>query len=270
MADVVGDARLSRLHWGRLDRIRERTIRQVLAAWRVSPDPAAAIVRVLAMQSAVIDQTDAYISTAAALATGTTGRPLGIDPGPLIGRHGRNNARFLEDVYGPAANRFQQDGFAAGVSRLRQAIITDAQLAQRNAVAARVQADRRIVGYKRQINPVAGGQTCGLCIAASTQLYKRQALLPIHPMCRCSVVPIFSTDPVPASGPFDRDALQSVYDRAGQTGAEDLRNVRFNFDQLPATVDGDAIRALDPRVTLHPEFGLYLTGARHDSAFSLT
>lgn len=273
MSEVLGDARLSRMNWARNERIRQRTIERVLREWRSRRLDDRTVDRtveiVLSSQRAIVAQTDAYVSTSAALATGTTPQPLGLTAGPLIGRAGRGG-RFLEDVYGGIVTTAREDSFQRGVALARKAITTDAQLAHRNAVQARLGVDRRVVGWKRQINPVGGGETCGLCVAASTQRYSRQALLPLHPMCRCSVVPIYSTDPLPDSGPFDRARLDEVYARAGSTSREDLGRVRFSAEDLPPGIDSDAIAALEPRVALHPEFGLYLTGNRHDTVFSLT
>lgn len=271
MAEIDGDRRLSAANWRRNEQIRRRTTNMLVPAWSTNwRNPRTVdltVDAVLNMQRMIVAGTDAYIASSAALATGTTSQPAGINPERLIGRNARQG-RFVEDVYSGVQARMRQGGFDAGVALLRQQIATDGQLAHRNAIAATMATDRRTVGYKRQINP-GGGQTCGLCIAASTQRYSRSDLLPLHPSCRCSVVPIFSDDPVPADGPYDAAALQAVYDRTdGATDWKTLANTRFDFDALPPTIDSDAIRALEPRVTFHPEYGSYLSGARHDSVFS--
>lgn len=272
MAEVSGSSRLSVANWRRNEMIRRRVANATVTAWSRTSDQGRqvefAVNAVLAGQRATIASTDAYISASAGFATGTTAQPAGIDPTKLIGRAGRNG-RFLEDVYGRIASVGGSEGFERGLALLRQAIATDMQLSHRNGIHANASADRRVVGYKRQINPAPGGQTCGFCVAASTARYSKQALLPLHPMCRCSVIPIFSTDPVPASGPFDRDRLDEVYARAGSTSRAELGKVRFNFDDLPVGIDSDAIAALEPRVAMHPELGPYLTGGRHDSVFTL-
>ena len=273
MAEINGSSRLSVANWRRNELLRRRTTNSLVAAWQRNYTSGRAVEltvdAVLQMQRQIVAGTDAYISASAAVATGTPSTPVGLNAERLIGVQARRG-RFLEDVYSPVQARMRSDGFDAGLALLRQQIATDGQLAHQRALQARNVADRRVVGFKRQINPVAGGQTCGLCIAASTQRYSKQALLPLHPMCRCSVVPIYSTDPLPESGPFDRDALEAVYARTdGATDIKSLSDARFNYDDLPPTIDSDAIRALEPRVAMHPEYGAYLTGNNHASVFDL-
>jgi len=267
MAEVLGSTALSRRNWNRQDRIRRRVLaanQQLLGSSGSVGQTTEAIVRVaLQGQRAVVAATDGYMSLSAGLATGSSPAPLGVNPEPLIGRAARNG-RFLEDVYGPIAQIARAD-FARGVALMRQQIITDMALAHRQSVRASTSADRRITGYRRQVNP-GSGETCGLCIAASTRRYSKQELNPLHPMCRCTVVPILSTDPI-GDGVIDDEALAAVYARAQSTQPQDLARLRFSLDEIPDTEVRRAIAGLEPRIAWHPELGPYLQGRNHSSVF---
>jgi hypothetical protein len=267
MAEVLGSTALSRRNWNRQDRIRRRVlaVQQRLLTQIGSPARVTEQMVLVALQGqrAVVAAADGYMSLSAGLATGSSTTPLGVNPEPLIGRAARNG-RFLEDVYGPIVQIARND-YARGVALMRQQIVTDMSLAHRQSVHASTSADRRITGYRRQINP-GGGETCGLCIAASTRRYSKQELNPLHPMCRCTVVPIMSTDPF-GDGVIDEDALAAVYARAESTQPEDLARLRFSLDEIPDTEVRRAIAELEPRIAWHPEIGPYLQGRNHSSVF---
>ena len=259
---------LTEAHWRRLTAIRARLTDTIVADWRRTgfddADVPATVERVLNGQRAIVAAVDADLAAITAVTTRTRSDPIGVNPEPLIGRTARNGV-LLEEIYSRPRVAARRSGFDQGIQYLRHAINVDSQLAQRRAAHAIVIADRRIVGWRRQVNP-GGGSTCGLCVAAASNTYGKQDLLPIHPMCRCSVYPVYATDPVSGSV-LDRDRLQAVYDRSeGRTSR--LGPIRFTADELPAGVDSEAIRALGPRVAWHPEIGEYLTGARHDTSFT--
>ena len=259
-------------HWRRLERIRVATAANIEALWRRtgfdSPDIDRTVQTVLAGQRAIVAATDADLAAMTAITTNTTASPVGLNAERLIGRHARNGV-FLEDVYARPSTVARQSGFERGIQHLRQAIYMDAQLAQRRAANAVVEADTRIVGWRRQVNPGAG-KVCGLCVAASTRRYSRQNLLPLHPMCRCSVYAIYDSDPVRSASYIDRERLNEVYARTGgSTDRSALGAIRFTADDLPVGIDSKAIAELGPRVAWHAEIGEYLTGARHDSAFTV-
>lgn len=79
------------------------------------------------------------------------------------------------------------------------AAITDGniRLAKRDMARAVMYRETGIVGYRRVIRPeLSETGTCGLCLAASDQLYKRGDLMPIHDRCKCEPMPIIgSLDP---------------------------------------------------------------------------
>lgn len=48
-----------------------------------------------------------------------------------------------------------------------------------------------VAGWLRRTQP---GDTCGLCVAAATRVYRRPDLDPIHDRCRCTIRPILEGD----------------------------------------------------------------------------
>ena len=272
MAATTPPERLRRAHWAHLERLRTRSTTAIVAMWRRQGFDAAdidvTVQMVLASQRAIVAATDAGLALQAAAATGTTSRPIGLNPEPLIGRVARNGVS-LEEVYSRPRVVARQDGFDRGVAYLRATIALDGQLAQRRAAHAVTVADRRVVGWRRQVNPVPGGQTCGLCIAASTQTYRKENLLPLHSHCRCTVYGVYSTDPV-GMDPIDRERLDAVYARTdGMPDRSALGKVRLSPEELPGGIDPASVVELAPRVDWHSELGELLTGARHDSTFTL-
>lgn len=83
----------------------------------------------------------------------------------------------------------------ASVGRLAR---TDLQLAQTHAARDWMADEPAVVGYRRVLGP---GDNCALCVAASSRLYKRQDLMPIHERCSCTVAPVFGDHPVPTDEP---------------------------------------------------------------------
>ncbi|MEQ4716080.1 hypothetical protein [Nonomuraea sp. B19D2] len=73
--------------------------------------------------------------------------------------------------------------------RLQRAVETDLELTGRNTANAVMEADRRVIGYKRVLSDKPNH--CDLCVIASTNTYRRGDLLPIHPACGCTVEPIY-------------------------------------------------------------------------------
>ena len=263
MAQVPASRRLSDAHWARLDRLRTATARRMVA---VVADPEAAAQLMLNAQRIAVAQTDAFFALAAADAVGAAPTPIGLNPEPLIGMNARHG-RSLESVYGGVQRVVRQDGFERGLAYMRQQIVTDTALAQRNASHAAMEADDSVVGWRRVVNP-GGGKVCGMCVAASTRTYGRGDLQPIHRQCRCTVQPIF--DSSFTGRVLDRDRLQAVYAQAG--GATDYRSlsrIRIAEGDLPAGVDSAELNALNVRIVMDPELGVALDADRHDVQFSL-
>ena len=76
----------------------------------------------------------------------------------------------------------------AGQERLDSLAATDLQLAKTHTAQQALSRDARVVGYRRVLE---GTYSCGLCIVASTQRYRKAELMPVHPGCDCDVVPIY-------------------------------------------------------------------------------
>lgn len=122
---------------------------------------------------------------------------------------------------------------AVGADRLLRLAQDDLALAHRRAAFTVVNSDDRVTGYRRVVRPeMARGGTCGLCIAAASQVYHRSHLLPIHTRCHCDVMPIVRTsggtkDPARRVNDEDIDAAYArVSTTAGSTAADDLKRVR--------------------------------------------
>lgn len=67
---------------------------------------------------------------------------------------------------------------------------TDMQLAKTHTARNYMRSQERVVGYRRVLT---GDENCGMCVIASTQRYRKEQLMPIHPGCDCAVAPIVGT-----------------------------------------------------------------------------
>lgn len=109
---------------------------------------------------------------------------------------------------------------------------TNNRLAAREAWAQaleRLGPDAGITGYRRIVHPeLARTGTCGLCLVASDNVYKRAALMPLHARCNCTVMPIIGArggagDP---GNSLNRMSTQGVIDAAGSSHGFDLKKIR--------------------------------------------
>lgn len=129
----------------------------------------------------------------------------------------------------------------------------DLELAMRNEASRIVRATPKVTGYRRVIHPELSEskQSCGLCIAASTRIYKKKELMPLHDHCNCGVMPIVGVeDP---GHVFNEEDLTALYGLSGGTGRQALSRVRY-------------------KITEHGEVGPYLVehGAKNRSAGKAT
>ncbi|WP_433253201.1 hypothetical protein ACQPYK_09405 [Streptosporangium sp. CA-135522] len=136
---------------------------------------------------------------------------------------GRVNDVPLEDVYTRPFHRLwtdlskgkrYNDAVQAEASRLAKSIETDLQLASRSAAQAAMEADERIVGYKRVLSDKPNH--CPLCVVAATNTYSRGDLMPIHPACGCSVDPVYEGS---NGSHFLDDEVSNAYKRALEAGS---------------------------------------------------
>lgn len=93
------------------------------------------------------------------------------------------------------------DAVAAGSHRLAKMTATDLQLAKTHTARATLD---RVTGVSTYRRTLTGSINCGLCTIASTQVYHKADLLPIHPGCDCGVHPNTEADPFDEAG---NDAL---------------------------------------------------------------
>lgn len=131
--------------------------------------------------------------------------------------------------------------------RAERMVSHDVQASSRNThqLAMRQLSDKKVTGFRRVIHPELSesGQSCGLCIVASTMRYTRRDLLPIHAGCNCETVEIFDIDGVEfdPGHQINLEDLEVFYREAGDsTHGWDLKRGRY-------------------KVIDHPEYGPTLT-----------
>lgn len=127
----------------------------------------------------------------------------------------------------------------------RQAMHAAATLTETNNTLAMRQASQialsqlateaNITGFRRILRPELAktGISCGLCIAASDQVYNKARLLPMHGGCNCDVLPIVGAaggtgDPGNSLNNLD---LGDLYAAAGSTDGWDLKRTRFEVNE---------------------------------------
>lgn len=153
--------------------------------------------------------------------------------------------------YAKSIGKSEQEATQAALDRMSALADMDLALAMRDQSSKVIKASPRVTGYRRVLHPelAKSGTSCGLCIAASTRIYKKKELLPLHDHCNCGVMPVVGTeDP---GKEFNEEDLKQLYALAGGTGAQELSRVRYRVDE-------------------HGELGPYLVehGAKNRSAGS--
>jgi len=120
--------------------------------------------------------------------------------------------RPFVDVYTALSKgKDMTQAIAAGGTRIGSIVSTDMQLSRRNAGFLARSKNDNIVGYARTLT---GSENCALCAIASTQRYRRDNLMPIHPGCDCGEMPIYG-DQDPGQV-IDQIRLDSTYDTIAQ------------------------------------------------------
>lgn len=216
---------LRRAHSRTRAQLRRTLVQRILALWRglgswdrsdiprFAP-PVARLVRAGQLQEARL--TVGYMDRVSRLRTGRPSPTIPIERVP-----GRRGGVTLHEVYTRPfvwvwtdlkEDQSLGDAVERAAHRVERSVETDLQLASRNAADAVIQADRRIIGYKRVLSDRP--HHCDLCIVAATNTYKRGDLLPIHPACSCTVEPIYRTDSA-AERAIDR-RVEEAYRRAAR------------------------------------------------------
>lgn len=100
----------------------------------------------------------------------------------------------------------------------------DLQLARREAERQRWGLSEDVIGYRRILRPEESEHgPCALCIVASSRIYGKSDLKPIHGGCVCDVLPVTkSMDPGLI---LNREDLDRIYEQAGGMRREDLIRV---------------------------------------------
>lgn len=196
-----------------------------------------------AIQRNLARQLDALMARQASVMTGRPIRPVGaIDPSAL--RQGITHP----GVYGRIADqyRYQQsrldaeedvlDALEAALDRAEEIAEMDTDLvvrAQSQRFLDRQPAssgERRLIGYRRMVHPeLSKGGSCGMCIVASTRLYQKSDLMPIHQKCKCLPLPVYAgSDP---GGLINDSELERFYEEAGGKQRAELQNTRYQIDE---------------------------------------
>lgn len=133
--------------------------------------------------------------------------------------------------YARSEGATETEALQAAVDRIGHNNQMDLALARREASRSMFAATPEVTGYRRIIHPERSesGFSCGLCVVASTRVYQKRDLLPIHNECNCDVLPIIGTQD-PGKELNDED-LQAIYEAAGSNTAGDLLNTKVSFTE---------------------------------------
>lgn len=113
----------------------------------------------------------------------------------------------------------------AATQRIRDLVTADVRAVARDEVNKVFAAVPEVIGYRRVIHPERSKSgTCGLCVVAATQFYKKEELLPLHDECKCE--PMAITKDFDPGFTLNREDLDAIYAAAGSSLAEDLKNTR--------------------------------------------
>ncbi|QAU06354.1 MuF-like minor capsid protein [Gordonia phage WhoseManz] len=120
--------------------------------------------------------------------------------------------------------------------RLERMVNDDLSMANRSAFRNAINAAPKgvITGYRRVLHPELSqsGQSCGLCVAASTRIYKKKDLLPIHNLCNCEPIEIVKGRDVGQQ--INDEDLDTLYGEAGfSTHRTDLSNTKYTVFNHP-------------------------------------
>lgn len=148
---------------------------------------------VLAAQRHTANLTTAYLAQVSLAVLGDRGRIRAIPPAEVDDVRGVDpyevyRRPFTTVWWELSQGRPYDTAVRSGLTRATILAATGIQLAKTHASAFTLGRDRRVVGYLRL---VTGRQTCRLCHEAATKPYHSADLMPIHPGCSCTVVPIY-------------------------------------------------------------------------------
>lgn len=144
--------------------------------------------RVQAGQIQTAQLTSVYLSSLQTVRTGVRVPPVAIARADVTTARGVPAAevyrRPAATMYGALAKgTLVSDAIEQGAQRLVSLVATDHQLAKTS------QARRSFSGsgFEFMVRTLTGRENCALCAIASTQRYRVQRLMPIHPGCDCGM-----------------------------------------------------------------------------------
>lgn len=192
--------------------------------------------------------------------------PAPEEPVPVLTARERN-AMWLPPAvpYRRIAEQYRYQVIAEGVPeekaqnkalvRIEALVRTDITLAVREQYYRNLNLPRgqrqQAVGWRRVLHPeLSESGPCGLCVVAADRVYKREQLKEIHDRCVCEVLPIYvGADP---GLTLNRDDLNRLYDAAGGTGGDVIKNGRRH---------SGALKKIRVVLTEHGELGPVLINA---------
>ena len=197
--------------------------------------------KVQAGQIRTAQLTAAYLASLQTIRSGARVAAVAVDRELVVAARGV----AAEDIYRrPAATMYASlskgasltTAVGAGLNRLQSLVATDHQLAK--TAQARRSLGRGGFQYMRRT--LTGRENCALCAIASTQRYRVQDLLPIHPGCDCGIDTVRSnTDPGQVLDPAALELIHSAVE--GEFGTSqraaryiDGRNDRSDYLDLIA------------------------------------
>lgn len=145
---------------------------------------------VLGAQQQMGSLTDAYLSAMVADMYGGSPSAQGISlPESLRGVPPEEVYRrpFVSVWSALSDGKSLADAVRQGQTRLTSITGTDLQLARTEATRQTLGRDGRVQFYRRVLR---GSFNCAMCTIASTQRYRKQNLMPIHPGCDCGTRPL--------------------------------------------------------------------------------
>lgn len=209
MANTALVEAAARQHHRATRTVRDRIVALVAASWTalgtyrdadIERFVAAVVPVVAGGQRQVAALTASYLSTVAAATLEQPPRAVGVKPEHVTGaavRNGTDPAQVYRragiTVWTDLADGKAPDvAIRRGGQRATNAAVTDLQLARTHTARWILSDDPNAAGYRRTLT---GSRSCGLCVVASTQRYRRGDLMPIHPGCSCGIEPIYGRDP---------------------------------------------------------------------------
>ncbi|MFE0719318.1 hypothetical protein ACFW2T_33265 [Streptomyces sp. NPDC058892] len=178
---------------------------------------------VLGVQQQMGQITDAYLSAMIADMLGGAAAPVGVQHDEALRGTPPETVYqrpFVQMYTALSHGADYVDALAQGRNRLLSITETDLQLARTHA--ARQSMERGGVKFYRR--RLSSGRNCALCTIASTQRYRVENLMPIHPGCHCKPKPLpGNQDPGQV---IDEELLEAAHDAIARDIGESDRGGR--------------------------------------------